>query len=271
MVRRVCRELGTQKEIIVINDEAHHASLPRRKPDGRTRAEKLTGEERKEAEGPRRRGPALDHRPGSGPRQDRRQGRLRPVGHAVLPARVPATRRARSFPWVVSDFSLIDAIECGIVKIPRVPVADDAMTGDYPTYRNLWVRIRDELPRKGRGTEAVSRRRPLLPQDLEGALQSLYGHYEQQYRGSGRPTRRGGPTAARRRCSSSSATTPTSASWSSTTSPATRRTRHTPTAQPVVAPGQLRHLQQRATTSAGCTGPNTHPGRQPSSSNPARA
>ena len=38
MVRRVCRELGQQKEIIVINDEAHHCY--RRKPDGR--AEKLT-------------------------------------------------------------------------------------------------------------------------------------------------------------------------------------------------------------------------------------
>ena len=36
------------------------------------------------------------------------------------------------FPWVVSDFSLMDAIECGIVKIPRVPIADNAMTGDYP-------------------------------------------------------------------------------------------------------------------------------------------
>src|SRR5262245_64156868 len=38
------------------------------------------------------------------------------------------------FPWVVSDFSLMDAIECGIVKVPRVPVADNAMTGDYPKY-----------------------------------------------------------------------------------------------------------------------------------------
>ena len=47
------------------------------------------------------------------------------------------------FPWVVSDFSLIDAIESGIVKVPRVPVADDAMTGDQPTYRDLWLRIRD--------------------------------------------------------------------------------------------------------------------------------
>ena len=29
------------------------------------------------------------------------------------------------FPWVLSDFSLMDAIECGIVKLPRVPIADN--------------------------------------------------------------------------------------------------------------------------------------------------
>jgi type III restriction enzyme len=38
---------------------------------------------------------------------------------------------------VVSDFSLIDAIEAGIVKIPRVPVSDDAAAGKSPTYRDL--------------------------------------------------------------------------------------------------------------------------------------
>jgi len=47
----------------------------------------------------------------------------------------------------VSDFSLIDAIECGIVKIPRVPVQDNTMDID-PAYRNLWVNIRDALPKK---------------------------------------------------------------------------------------------------------------------------
>ena len=36
------------------------------------------------------------------------------------------------FPWVVSDFSLMDAIECGIVKLPRVPVADNVPGGDMP-------------------------------------------------------------------------------------------------------------------------------------------
>jgi len=46
MVRRVCRELWTKKNIIVINDEAHHCY--RRKPDGLE--EKLTGDERKEAQ-----------------------------------------------------------------------------------------------------------------------------------------------------------------------------------------------------------------------------
>jgi len=41
------------------------------------------------------------------------------------------------FPWVVSDFGLMDAIESGIVKVPRVPVSDDSMVGDLPRYRDL--------------------------------------------------------------------------------------------------------------------------------------
>jgi type III restriction enzyme len=85
------------------------------------------------------------------------------------------------FPWVVSDFSLIDAIESGIVKVPRVPVDDNQMSGTLPTYRALWEKIRDGLPRKGRGTEAVEGE-PVLPKELEGALHALYGNYEQYHR-----------------------------------------------------------------------------------------
>jgi len=85
------------------------------------------------------------------------------------------------FPWVVSDFSLIDAIESGVVKVPRVPVTDDQMRGDQPTYRNLWYRIRDQLPKKGRRTQAISGE-PSLPKELQGALHSLYGNYEEYYR-----------------------------------------------------------------------------------------
>ena len=32
------------------------------------------------------------------------------------------------FPWTVSDFSLMDALECGIVKLPRIPVDDNIVT-----------------------------------------------------------------------------------------------------------------------------------------------
>jgi type III restriction enzyme len=55
------------------------------------------------------------------------------------------------------------------------------MTGDQPTYRALWLRIRDALPRKGRRTEAATGE-PKLPVELQGALHSLYSNYEKHYR-----------------------------------------------------------------------------------------
>src|SRR5207244_10562752 len=43
----------------------------------------------------------------------------------------------RPFPWLVSDFGLVDAIESGIVKIPRLPVSDTTGRPD-PVYFKLW-------------------------------------------------------------------------------------------------------------------------------------
>ena len=54
------------------------------------------------------------------------------------------------FPWVVSDFALMDAIECGIVKVPRVPIADDRIEGGMPLLRNVYHHIKGDLPKKGR-------------------------------------------------------------------------------------------------------------------------
>src|SRR5205085_8700510 len=54
------------------------------------------------------------------------------------------------FPWTMSDFSLMDAIECGIVKLPRVPVADNIPGADVPIFRNLWEHIRKDMPRARR-------------------------------------------------------------------------------------------------------------------------
>ena len=77
----------------------------------------------------------------------------------------------------MSDFSLMDAIECGIVKLPRVPVADNIPSGEMPTFRNLWEHIGTKMPRKGRAKSALLD--PLsIPIRLKTALEALYGHYE---------------------------------------------------------------------------------------------
>jgi type III restriction enzyme len=78
------------------------------------------------------------------------------------------------FPWVVSDFSLMDSIESGIVKVPRMPVDDDAS------------RRRPHLPQPvGAHRQVAAQEDPKgeLPGDwvppsvLEGALDSLYRSY----------------------------------------------------------------------------------------------
>ena len=175
MVRRVCRELGNKRNVVVINDEAHHCY--RHKPeDG---GEKMSGEDRREVE------------------KREEQARIWITGLEAVKNKIgikviydlsatPFFLRGSGypegtlFPWVVSDFSLIDAIESGIVKVPRVPVSDDSMTGELPTYRDIWPRIRDHLPKKGRGTEAVDEE-PKIPKELEGALQSLYANYAKYF------------------------------------------------------------------------------------------
>jgi len=176
MVRRVCRELGTKKNIIVINDEAHHCY--RRKPGAEE--EKLIGDERIEA---KKRDEAARVWISGLEAVKAKMGVKAIYDLSATPffLRGSGYPEGTLFPWVVSDFSLIDAIEAGIVKVPRVPVADDSMTGDQPTYRDLWLRIREHLPRKGRKTDELSGE-PKLPVELQGALLSLYGNYEKSYR-----------------------------------------------------------------------------------------
>jgi type III restriction enzyme len=177
MVRRVTRELGNKKNIVVLNDEAHHCY--RRRAGDSAAAEKLTGDDRREAE--RRENEARVWISGLEAIQ-RKLGVRTVYDLSATPFFLRGSGYAEGtlFPWVVSDFSLIDAIESGIVKIPRVPVADDSMTGEQPTYRDLWLRVRDGLPRKGRATASLGAE-PKLPAELQGALHSLYGNYEQAF------------------------------------------------------------------------------------------
>ncbi|MBK5229195.1 MAG: DEAD/DEAH box helicase family protein [Actinobacteria bacterium] len=175
MVRRVCRELGNKRNIVVLNDEAHHCYRSKPAEEG----EKLAGDEKKEAQEREKEARIWIN----GLEAVKRKLGVRAVYDlSATPffLRGSGYGEGTLFPWVVSDFSLIDAIEAGIVKVPRVPVADDSMTGEQPTYRDLWTRVKDELPKKG-WTSAAAGSEPDLPAELEGALQSLYGDYRKRF------------------------------------------------------------------------------------------
>jgi type III restriction enzyme len=98
------------------------------------------------------------------------------------------------FPWTVSDFSLMDAIESGIVKVPGIPVDDDTV-GDTVTYRNLWELVGKDLPKRSRAQTDVTTDW-VMPAELEGALQSLYRSYQKRLSTTGR---RSSPHSSRRR------------------------------------------------------------------------
>ena len=174
MLRRVMPELMGVKNIVVLNDEAHHCY--REKP-GEDEEGRLTGDDRREAkknaEAARLWISGLET-----------VGRQLGVGRAIDLSATPFFLRGSGyaegtlFPWTMSDFSLMDAIECGIVKLPRVPVADNIPGGDMPKFRNLWEHIRADMP-KARRSKPLDPLR--LPVELQTALDALYGHYEKTF------------------------------------------------------------------------------------------
>jgi type III restriction enzyme len=177
MIQRVMPDLMGIKHILVLNDEAHHCY--REKP-GIDESNDLSGDERKEAEQNNEAARLWI----SGLEAVKRQlGLARVIDLSATPFFLSGSGYAEGtlFPWTMSDFSLMDAIECGIVKLPRVPVADNIPGAEMPMFRNLWEHIRTKMPKKGRGT--ASTLDPLsLPPQLQTALEALYGHYEQTFR-----------------------------------------------------------------------------------------
>ena len=176
MLQRVMPGLMGLKNLLVLNDEAHHCY--REKP-GEAEEEALKGDDRKEAE------------------KNTEAARLWISGLETVGGKLGINRvidlsatpfflrglgyaEGTLFPWTMCDFSLMDAIECGIVKLPRVPVADNIPGGEMPKFRNLWEHIREDMPKKGRGK--VSHLDPLsLPVELQTALEALYGHYQKTF------------------------------------------------------------------------------------------
>jgi type III restriction enzyme len=182
MLQRVCPDLMGMKHIIAINDEAHHCY--REKPvavsdEDEDDTDDLSGDDKKDAE------------------RNNEAARLWISGLEAVASKLGLTRvfdlsatpfflrgsgyaEGTLFPWTMCDFSLMDAIECGIVKLPRVPVADNIHDGEMPKFRNLWEHIRKDMPKKGRG-KAAALDPHSIPTLLRTALEALYGHYKQTY------------------------------------------------------------------------------------------
>jgi type III restriction enzyme len=176
MINRVFKSILNKPRVLVINDEAHHCY--RERPNG----EKIVGDERAEAE------------------ENNKAARVWINGIESLSEKIPINsvidlsatpyflrgsgyQEGTLFPWVIVDFSLLDALESGVVKIPRLPIESDTISKDEePEFRNLWLYVREDLPKKGKKTGKYDLSSFVLPTKLQEALLSLYGNYEKYYR-----------------------------------------------------------------------------------------
>ena len=181
MLQRVMPDLMGMKNIWVLNDEGHHCY--RQKP-GDGDEGNLKGDDKKEA---KKNNEAARVWISGIEIVKRRLGVRQVVDLSATPFFLRGSGYAEGtlFPWTVSDFSLMDAIECGIVKLPRVPVADNIPGGEMPKFRVLWETIRKDMPKKGRGKSKGDLDPHSLPTQLRTALEALYGHYEKTSRGVG--------------------------------------------------------------------------------------
>jgi type III restriction enzyme len=177
MIQRVMPDLMGMKNILVINDEAHHCY--REKP-GTADIDELKGDDKEEAKNNNEAARLWI----SGLEAVNRQlGVNRVIDLSATPFFLSGSGYAEGtlFPWTMSDFSLMDAIECGIVKLPRVPVADNVPGSEMPKFRELWKHIGKKMPKKGRG-KSKSLDPLSLPVELQTALEALYGHYAETYK-----------------------------------------------------------------------------------------
>jgi type III restriction enzyme len=173
--RRVLTDLSPSGKVLVFNDEAHHAY--------RFPADLSPGDDADEVREATVWIDGLD-------RVHRHRGILRAVDASATPM-YPGMfkeRAWRPFEWVVSDFALVDAIESGLVKIPRTPTADDAGNA-VPKYRNLWEHIRKTLPKR---TQAEAESHPLTDYlaEADGPLKQLAAAWEDtlvEWDAAGRP------------------------------------------------------------------------------------
>ncbi|EME63696.1 BPTD_3080 family restriction endonuclease [Amycolatopsis decaplanina] len=175
MVSRVLRDLGgggaDKQQIMVFNDEAHHCYQDRPIPAD-ANAGQLSKDQREANDQARVWFRGLHA-------IARHIGIKQVFDLSATPFYLNGSgyHEGHLFPWTVSDFSLMDAIESGIVKVPRTPVDDDA-DHELVVYLRLWDFVGNQLP-KGTARNKVKDWAP--PPELEGALRSLHRSYRRAF------------------------------------------------------------------------------------------
>jgi len=158
--------------IMVFNDEGHHAYRP--KAISEKDALSISEEEKKEREEATIWVQGLD-------KINKACGIQVCVDLSATPFYIQGSGfdEGEPYPWVVSDFGLVDAIESGITKIPRLPVSDTTGLPD-PKYFRLWKNITRKLDKSQR----LSNGRPkpdIVWEKAEDAFVQLAGEYKKTF------------------------------------------------------------------------------------------
>lgn len=169
------REVGGKRNILVFNDEAHHAYRLRR-PEPEENEEELFGEEEESEEFFKEATVWVDGLD--------RINKLLSINFCVDLSATPyflgrvGQDTNRTFPWVVSDFGLTDAIESGLVKIPQLAVRDT--TGkEIPGFFNIWRWILTKLTTAERGGKKGSAKPEAILKWAHTPIAMLGGLWEQ--------------------------------------------------------------------------------------------
>jgi len=181
VIKRVLGKFKADSRLLVLNDEGHHCYYPKVK--GKSADDDNSKEENARA--------AVWH---TGLAEIAKKFKVSSVYDlSATPYYLSGSgHQAYSlFPWVVSDFGLIEAIESGLVKIPFLPESDDSQELTMPVLRNLYDHVKDSLPKKGQERQKKDARDsgkkmceqpPKLPPMVKSALRQFYEHYEKEYK-----------------------------------------------------------------------------------------
>jgi type III restriction enzyme len=169
--KRTLQDLAERGRIMVLNDEGHHAYRP--KPVGPE--EKISAEEKAEREEATVWVSGLD-------RLNKAVGIQFCVDLSATPFYIGGSGHPEGspFPWIVSDFGLVDAIESGIVKIPRLPVATNTGRPD-PEFLKLWEYVNSRL-QPGEKLNGGKPKPEAAWREAEAALRTLASQWIERFR-----------------------------------------------------------------------------------------